>query len=209
MNDFLAAFQLANLAFFLAVFVGRSLYLWFTQGINPFTLGAGKRGLPRLLELLLFPWLTLWMLALVLSTLHSPFQPVPAMWNPIWQDLPTAQVLGVLVILAGDGLFVWALVSFGNSWRIGIDEKKAGVLVTKGIFAVSRNPIFMFIDLYFLGTFLVTGTLIFLVFAIITIIALHYQILQEEKFLGNRYGQTYRDYCARAGRYIKLAGNGK
>ena len=161
MKDFLAVFQLANLAFFLTVIVGRSLYLWSTQGINPFALGAGKRGLPRLLELLLFPWLTLWMLVLVLSALHSSFQPVPTLWNSVWQDRPAAQIPGVLVILAGDGLFVWALASFGNSWRIGIDETKAGALVTKGIFTVSRNPIFMFIDLYFLGTFLVTGALIF------------------------------------------------
>ena len=208
MKDFLAIFQLANLAFFLAVFVGRSLYLWFRQGINPFALGAGKRGLPRLLELLLFPWLALWMLVLVLSALHSSFQPILALWIPVWQNQPDAQIPGVLVILAGDGLFVWALVSFGNSWRIGIDEKMAGALVTKGIFALSRNPIFTFIDLYFLGTFLLKGKLIFLIFALITILALHYQILQEEKFLSNRYGRAYRDYCARAGRYIKLGGTG-
>ena len=80
------------------------------------------------------------------------------------------QVLGVLLILAGDALFVWALISFGNSWRIGIDEKSAGALVTNGIFAFSRNPIFAFIDLYFLGTFLVSGAPIFLIFAVVTIL---------------------------------------
>jgi len=45
-------FQLANLAFFLIVFVGRSLKLWLKQGINPLALGAGKNGLARVLELL-------------------------------------------------------------------------------------------------------------------------------------------------------------
>ena len=112
----------------------------------------------------------------------------------------------MLVILTGDGLFVWALVSFGNSWRIGIDEKKAGALVTGGIFAFSRNPIFAFIDLYFLGTFQVNGGPVFLVFAILTMLALHWQILQEEKFLASRYGQTYQDYCRQAGRYGTLIG---
>lgn len=204
MKDILAPFQLANLAFFLIIFISRSLYLWFTQRINPFALGTGKRGLPRLLELLLFPWLLLWMLTLVLSALRISFQPVPLLWDPVWPEFLPMQILGVLVILIGDALFVWALVSFGNSWRIGIDEKSAGALVTQGIFAVSRNPIFTFIDLYFLGTFLVNGSLIFLIFAIITIFALHYQILQEEKFLSNRYDRAYRDYCAKVGRYIKL-----
>lgn len=202
MKTFFAIFQLANLTFFLAVFIGRSLYLWFRQGINPLVLGAGKKGTPRLHELLLFPWLVLWMLALVQSALQRSSQPVS--WLPIWPVLLPAQVLGVLLILAGDALFVWALISFGNSWRIGIDEKSAGALVTNGIFAFSRNPIFAFIDLYFLGTFLVNSSLVFLAFTVVTIFALHYQILREEKFLASRYGQAYQGYCIQVGRYVNL-----
>ncbi|HVM70776.1 MAG TPA: isoprenylcysteine carboxylmethyltransferase family protein [Anaerolineales bacterium] len=203
MAAFFSLFQLANLVFFLAVFIGRSVILWFRQGINPFALGVGKGGLSRLLELLLLPWLALWMLAVVLSALHSPFQPLAAVWRPLWPAWLPIQILGMLAVLAGDALFVWALVSFGNSWRIGIDERSAGRLVTGGVFAFSRNPIFAFIDLYFLGTFLLNGSPIFLVFAICVILALHYQVLQEEKFLTGRYGQAYRDYCKQAGRYFQ------
>jgi protein-S-isoprenylcysteine O-methyltransferase Ste14 len=204
MNKFFDIFQLTSLAFFIVLFTGRTLYLWFTQRINPFALGAGKKGVPRLLELILFPWLVLWMLALILSALHISFDLVPVLWNPVWLDLLPTKILGVLMILAGDTVFVWALISFGNSWRIGIDEKSAGALVTNGIFAFSRNPIFAFIDLYFVGTFLVNGTLVFLIFAVMTVIGLHYQILQEENFLSSRYGQAYRDYCTQAGRYVNL-----
>jgi protein-S-isoprenylcysteine O-methyltransferase Ste14 len=200
-SKFSDVFQLFNLAFFLVVFIGRSLILWFRHGINPFALGKGKKGLGRMLELLLLPWLAFWMLAVAGEALHLPFQPVRVLWNPAWPDWLPAQVLGVLVILAGDTLFVWALTSFGNSWRIGIDEKKAGRLVTNGIFVFSRNPIFAFIDLYFLGTFLLNGGPVFLVFAIVTMLALHYQIRQEEKFLLKQYGQAYDGYCRRVGRY--------
>ena len=98
----------------------------------------------------------------------------------------------------------WALIAFGNSWRIGIDEKSADALVTNGIFALSRNPIFAFIDLYFIGTFLINGTLVFLVFAVVTVLALHYQILQEEKFLLSKYCQAYQVYRLQAGRYLNL-----
>ncbi|MBI5184202.1 MAG: hypothetical protein HZA01_00525 [Nitrospinae bacterium] len=83
-----------------------------------------------------------------------------------------------------------ALVSFRDSWRAGIDEKTQGELITTGIFAVSRNPIFIFIDLYFIGTFLINGALIFLIFAAVVIIGLHCQIIQEEKFLAKAYGQA-------------------
>jgi protein-S-isoprenylcysteine O-methyltransferase Ste14 len=203
MDKFFGIFQLANLAFFLAVFIGRSLYLWFRQGINPVALGKGKTGLGRWLELLLLPWLGLWMLVVMLSAIPVAFQPFPVLWHPLWPDWLPAQLTGVLVILIGDGVFVWALISMGNSWRIGIDEKKAGALTTNGIFAFSRNPIFAFIDLYFLGTFLVNGGPVFLAFAVITSLGLHYQILQEEKFLSGRYGEAYRDYCRQAGRYLR------
>jgi len=202
MAAFFSLFQLVNLAFFLAVFIGRSVSLWLRQGINPFALGAGKTGLNRLLELLLLPWLGAWMLALVLAARHSPFQPLAALWRPLWAGWLPIQALGALAILAGDSLFVWALVSMRASWRIGIDERSAGGLVTGGAFAVSRNPIFLFIDLYFAGTFLLNGAPIFLLFAVITLAALHYQILQEEKFLAGRYGQPYREYCRRSGRYF-------
>jgi len=204
MKNFPAVFQLANLAFFLAVFLGRTLTLWLKQDINPLALGAGKKGLHRLFELALFPWLVLWMLEILASTLHSPFQLIPAIYNPLVLNSLPVKIAGALLIVFGDFVFVWALISFGYSWRIGIDEKTAGALITKGIFAISRNPIFTFVDLYFLGTFLVNGTLIFLVFALATAIALHYQILQEEKFLSNQYGQAYQDYCSQAGRYFKV-----
>lgn len=204
MNKFLDIFQIINLAFFLVVFTGRTVYLGYTQRINPFALGAGKRGLARLLELLLLPWLVLWMLALLVSNLHITYHPIPALWNLVWFDQLPGKILGVLLILAGDTVFVWALISMGNSWRIGIDKKSAGALVTNGVFAFSRNPIFAFIDLYFVGTFLVNGTLVFLIFTVLTIIALQYQIFQEESFLLSRYGQDYRDYSRQAGRYVNL-----
>jgi protein-S-isoprenylcysteine O-methyltransferase Ste14 len=43
----------------------------------------------------------------------------------------------------------------GASWRIGIDSANATELVSKGLFSVSRNPIFLAIRLALLGFFLV------------------------------------------------------
>jgi protein-S-isoprenylcysteine O-methyltransferase Ste14 len=117
-------------------------------------------------------------------------------------DSVVLRLLGVILVTAGFVIFVWALGSFGSSWRIGIDEKAPGDLVTGGIFSVSRNPIFLFLDLYFIGTFLMNGALILLIFAVFIVLGLHYQIMQEERFLARNYGQAYRDYCSRTGRYL-------
>ncbi len=201
---FFDIFQLAGLIFFLIVFLGRTLILWLRQGINPFALGAGKKGLPRLFELALFPWLVLWMLAVLFSAMRIPFRIIPLSWNPVVLDLLPLNLIGILMILFGDFVFVWALISLGNSWRVGIDERTAGALVTNGVFALSRNPIFVFLDLYLIGTFLIDGRLFFLIFAVVTALGIHYQILQEEKFLSTKYNRAYQTYRSRTGRYVSL-----
>jgi len=201
---FFDIFQLSGLVFFLIVFLGRTLILWLKQRINPFALGSGKKGLHRLFEMALFPWLVLWIPGVLAVALHSPFRWIPASWNPFLLDSLPLKITGAFLIVFGDFVFLWALISFGNSWRVGIDERKAGDLVTEGAFSFSRNPIFVFLDLYFIGTFLINGTLLLLIFAGVTIPGIHYQILQEEKFLVGNYGQAYREYCSRTGRYISL-----
>jgi protein-S-isoprenylcysteine O-methyltransferase Ste14 len=53
------------------------------------------------------------------------------------------RLAGCLVLLSALVVFGFALHSLGASWRIGIDRTKTGTLVTKGIYAWSRNPIYL------------------------------------------------------------------
>jgi len=142
-SKFSDVFQLFNLAFFLVVFIGRSLILWFRHGINPFALGKGKKGLGRMLELLLLPWLAFWMLAVAGEALHLPFQPVRVLWNPAWPDWLPAQVLGVLVILAGDTLF--AAASYRKAGRAALDrttrDTRGDFLLQAQAVAGNRPPV--------------------------------------------------------------------
>ena len=85
---------------------------------------------------------------------------------------------------------------------MGIDRDMPGQLVTGGVFAWSRNPIFLFMNAYALGTFLLSGRLVFLVFALLAIAALHSQIRREESFLEDAYGEAYRAYRAATPRYL-------
>jgi len=137
--------------------------------------------------------LALWLLLTPAPTLRGELR-VLQFWS-----LESCVFLGLAV---GGAVFILALVSFGASWRIGIDAKTPGGLVTTGIFALSRNPIFVFLDLYAFGTFLINGTLGFLLFALVLAAGIHYQILQEESFLRRTYGTDYHDYCRRTARYF-------
>ncbi len=201
MIKFFDYFQIAALVLYLLLFVGKTLYVYFSKNIHPATVVVGKKGIQRVLEISFIIGLIVWINEVLLYTLHLGF------WFSSFLDLQLidttlAKFIGALSMAFGFVIYILALISLGDSWRMGIDYKTPGELVTTGIYSVSRNPIFVFLDLYFSGSFLINGTLIFLAFAITAGIALHYQILQEEKFLTKTYGNAYRDYCARTGRYF-------
>jgi protein-S-isoprenylcysteine O-methyltransferase Ste14 len=166
--------------------------------------GIGKIGWQAALEISFLFGLVIWLLEVLLYTLHAPFRVFPAPFDYLVLHSPLARGIGACLVLAGFVLFIWALASFGASWRVGIDKQSPGALVTTGVFALSRNPIFVFVDLYFIGTFLLNGAVIFLMAAVLVVVGLHVQILQEEHFLRAQYGQAYREYCARAPRYLRL-----
>jgi protein-S-isoprenylcysteine O-methyltransferase Ste14 len=202
MSRFFDYFTITSLILFLFVLVARALYLRFTQHVNPVAIGRGKRGFQLVFELYAFVGLVVWMIEVISYSLHRSLYIFPALLHLQIIDSTVARVVGVILVVFGFFIMIWAFVSFGNSWRVGLDVKTPGKLVTTGIFAVSRNPIYVFLNLWFLGIFLINGTLIFLLFALLAIVHLHYQILREEKFLTEVYGQAYRDYCARSGRYF-------
>jgi protein-S-isoprenylcysteine O-methyltransferase Ste14 len=202
MLRFLGWFQIVGLAFFLLVFVGRTLYLRLRRQVNAITLGVGKKGYRQAVEILFFVGLGAWIVEVSLYALSARSRLFPGFLRIVLIDSVAAKGIGMSLILVSFALFVWALASFGSSWRVGIDTEKPGALVTSGAFAVSRNPIFAFLDLYFLGTFLVNGTVVFLLFTVLITVGLHYQVLQEEKHLQELYGTAYEAYCARTGRYL-------
>jgi hypothetical protein len=82
------------------------------------------------------------------------------------------------------------------------ERGSAAALVTTGIFARSRNPIYLSFDLLFFGSFLIHGRVVLLIVTIALVTFLHIQILREERFLGTVYGDHFADYRRRVRRYI-------
>jgi protein-S-isoprenylcysteine O-methyltransferase Ste14 len=110
--------------------------------------------------------------------------------------------VGVSLCFAGLILFLLSLVSFGKSFRVGIDIDHPDKLVTTGVFAFSRNPIYVAVGLVLLGQFLVFPNWIMLVYLAAGIWLVHRQVLREEEFLRKQYSQEYADYCNRVRRYL-------
>lgn len=200
--NFFDYFQVTSVAIVLLIFIGRASYLRFGKDINPIAIGGGKKGVLLAVEFVAIIGFVAWMIEVLLSALHSSFRLFPSPLDSQLLNSFPAKIAGVALVTSGLVIFGSAYASFGDSWRVGFDVKKPGALVTTGTFALSRNPIYVFLDLWFIGVFLVNGTLIFLIFALLAVAVLHWQILQEEEFLARLYGQFYRSYCGKTGRYF-------
>jgi protein-S-isoprenylcysteine O-methyltransferase Ste14 len=75
-------------------------------------------------------------------------------------------------------------------------------MVTSGIYKFSRNPAFLGFDLTYIGASLSFGNIIVFIMAVLTIIIMHLQILEEEKFLEVTFGNKYVEYKSKVGRYF-------
>ena len=110
--------------------------------------------------------------------------------------------IGAFFCLAGLLLMAWSLVSFGQSFRVGIDQEHPDRLITGGVFAFSRNPIYVAFAVVLLGQFLIFPNWILLLYLGAAIWLFHRQVLREEDYLKEHYGREYAEYCSRVRRYI-------
>lgn len=109
---------------------------------------------------------------------------------------------GVALCVGGVAILVLSLVSFGKSFRVGIDVDGPGRLVTTGIFAVSRNPIYVGFFLFLLGQLLAFPNWVPLLYLVAGSWLFHRQVRREEGFLREHYGREYLEYCSRVRRYL-------
>ena len=110
--------------------------------------------------------------------------------------------VGAAVCAAAPLLFLWGILSFGRSFRVGIDMEGAGSLVTTGAFAVSRNPLYVAFLMIFLGVFLIFPTWIFFLYFTAGLWLIDRQVCLEENALRKLYGAAYDAYCERVRRYL-------
>jgi protein-S-isoprenylcysteine O-methyltransferase Ste14 len=117
-------------------------------------------------------------------------------------DSDVARWIGVALCLAGLTLLAWSLVSFGQSFRVGIDMERPDKLITTGLFAFSRNPIYVGFALILLGQFLIFSSWLLLAYLVAGYWLFHRQVLREEEFLSRHYGREFEEYCKRVKRYV-------
>jgi protein-S-isoprenylcysteine O-methyltransferase Ste14 len=100
-----------------------------------------------------------------------------------------------------------AQMAMGPSWRIGVDQSERTELVTGGVFALCRNPIYSFMVVAWLGFALLVPTWLSLASIPVGIVAFEVQVrLVEEPYLLRAHRDAYRAWAARVGRFLPGVG---
>lgn len=202
MNGLFDYFQVSVLISFCCLFVARTLYLRWSKKITAISLTIGDKGIQGILTLSLFVAISAWVATILVYVLHPNISFLPSPLDAKLIDSVAGKIAGVTLIVFSLAIYVLAVITLGASWRVGNSEQKTGELVTHGIYAISRNPIYVSFILYFVGTFLINGALIFLIFTILVVLNMHYLILEEERSLSKTYGSAFREYCTATKRYM-------
>lgn len=128
--------------------------------------------------------------------------------EPIEQlDRPGLQALGAGVAVIGIVATALAQLQMGLSWRIGVDPSERTGLVTDGVFAWVRNPIFTAMLIAAAGFTLLVGSWVAIGGFVALIVALEVQVrLVEEPYLLTAHCDAYRAYAARSGRFLPGVG---
>jgi len=164
------------------------------RGINAFVFGVSDKS-----DFLLMPVVALFFYTVLACAFGLPF---PAMLKTPFFENVIVGWLGMALCVASLIWFAVTLKAFGDSFRIGIDETAPDKLVTGGVFAVSRNPIYLAFISFILGMLFVYPNITILLVFILFALVIHRQILREEKFLRGHYGEEYEAYCRRVNRYL-------
>ncbi len=203
MTRFFDWFQLAVLACLVCLGFGRALFLR-SRSIRVLVVDLPCSATQAVTDLLFLTCVILWVYETLAYALPMSFHLIPTSLSPVVVKNLVSKVVGMVLSILGLVIYGLALWAMGESWRLGIDREAPGPLVSNGIFALSRNPIYVGLDLVTLGAFFVVGRLVLLVVALAIVALFHRQIRREESFLRDAYGDQYREYCNRVGRYFRL-----
>src|SRR2546423_13844519 len=88
-------FQIASVAVFVFILVGKILYLRLSRNVNPIAIGGGKKGVVLTVELISVTGLMVWIVEVLLYALHCGFRIFP---SPLDRQLVSIQSVKIISV---------------------------------------------------------------------------------------------------------------
>lgn len=187
------------IAYLLIIFILPNVRVYKQTGINPVTFGKRDNAhdyigtVMKVLTGLIVAAVLLFSFSIEAYSYVNPFEYLQKDW------------LGYTGFFLVHTAFVWIVIAqlhMKQSWRIGIDEKHETTLVTKGLFSISRNPVFLGMIISTAGIFLILPNAITFFVAVTSYIIIQIQIRLEEDHLQKMHGTLYSQYKQKVKRLI-------
>jgi protein-S-isoprenylcysteine O-methyltransferase Ste14 len=122
-------------------------------------------------------------------------------------DRPATEVAGLILFVAGLGGTLASQSAMGDAWRIGVDPAERTRLVTRGPFALVRNPIYTAMLMSTSGLALIVPNALALAGPVVLWLTVELQTRGlEEPYLMRAHGEAYVSYAARVGRFLPKLG---
>lgn len=111
--------------------------------------------------------------------------------------------VGIVLIIIGIGFIVLARREFAYFSQPTDPGQPTSKVVNTGVFAMSRNPLYLGSIIVLLGLALALNMLWTLVMLLLSIIiCLHVLIIPEEQYLAAKFGEEYKEYIASVHRWL-------
>ncbi|MEW6240783.1 MAG: isoprenylcysteine carboxylmethyltransferase family protein [Chloroflexota bacterium] len=132
--------------------------------------------------------------------------------NPAWMDWSRVNApgwvrwTGVGVGILCDILLYWMFTSIGQGITPTVATRKSHKLVTHGIYKYVRHPLYSIGTAFFLSFALMAANWFFAGMAILAFMMLAIRLPNEEAHLIEKFGDEYREYTKRTGKFLPKIG---
>ena len=130
------------------------------------------------------------------------------MLNPAWMSWASMPLpmwlrwIGVVVLCIASALLWWTFRSLGKNLTDTVVTRQAHTLVVDGPYRWVRHPFYDCTALLALAVSLITGNWFFLLGGVVLHGLFMIRTRTEERNLLARFGDDYRDYVGRTGRFL-------